>query len=187
MRGFTKEDPVSIHQSRLQWPALQRTTAFSKSHHCHRAPGGDTVMPSTRKTCCCTAPGLGLPRSHKYSWTPEPLLSAYTSDSSSADSWAPDPSFMVGLTSASGPQICSWATIACALAHSSVVTPWALASNTTMRTTPVSWAGCQERFPWPQLLAMGEKKIRRFPVALTSPMDTCSLGHWEPPQCAVST
>ena len=145
MRAFTKEDPVSIHQSRPQWPALQRTTAFSKSHHCHRAPGeGDAVRPSTRKTCCCTAPGLGLPRSHKYSWTPEPLLSAYTSDSSSAVSWAPDPSSMAGLTSASGPQTCSWATIVCALAHSSVVTPWALASTTTMRRTPVSWAGCQD-------------------------------------------
>ena len=31
------------------------------------------------------------------------------------------------------------------------------------------------RFPWPQQLAMGEKKIRRFPVALTSPD-----GHLQP-------
>lgn len=87
----------------------------------------------------------------------------------------------------SGPQIYSWATTAWALAHSSMVTPWALASNTTIRRTQVSRAGCQERFPWPQQLAMGEKKVRRSPVALTAPTDTCSLGHWEPLQCALST
>ena len=104
MKAFTKEDPVSINQSRPQWPALQRTTAFTESHHCHRAPGeGDAAMPSTRKICCCTAPGLGLPRAHKYSWTPEPLLSAYASDSSSAAAWAPDPGSMGGSTSAYAP------------------------------------------------------------------------------------